>query len=184
MTTINKKLPEDYYDRFHAAVKAWVQANCECDAVYWSHEEEKNFPTAKQWRLELTIQDDVDQGWDEIRRAYDEDNDTQTVSQVGIRLIRVQMKAESLMPSKRTAWQILMQIRNAYQGARLSQTKQLRDENISLNDIGNTVKLPTSYDSRMASAASFDVTFNVALVIPQRPEDFVEEVDIDGTFDS
>lgn len=179
MTTIDPAASLDSFERIYAAVRAWIARAADMTDVTWSHQKQGNVGIVKKARVDLTEMSMVDVGGDELRRAYDAVNDKQTVSQVGNRLLVVQVKVESYLTSP-SAFTIMERIRQRAQGSRRSHSKELRDENISINVLGGSTRMPTTYDNRVISACVAELKLNVASIVPAFEEDFVEKVNTIG----
>lgn len=179
--TFDPASPQDDLERAFDAIRDWLRAASGLTDVTWSHEPDDFVDPTQQARLQLTMMSCVDVGMDEIRREFDENDETQAVAQVGIRLVVVQIVAESFT-NRPAAMVLLERIRKFAQGVRLSHAREIRVKNISVNQMGTSLNLPKSYDQRVVSVASADFTFNVASVKPSAPEDWIEEVDAEGDF--
>jgi hypothetical protein len=173
--------PKDDIERFRDAVQEWIRVVTGVDDVYFHTDPAADgmINPVQQCRFRLTFLSSVDVGMDEIRRQFDETSELQGVAQVGIRLCTVQIVAESFQ-HRLSAHTLMERIRRAAQGVRLSHARELRTQNVSVNEMGTVIHLPTSYDNRVISAATSDFVFNVAVVTPTRPETWIEEVDMEG----
>lgn len=163
----------DYLERLFAAVPAFLTVATGITNVTWDTDPEKAVNPLQKARLKLSMSSQVDSGVDELRYSFDTTTSKQYVSQNGLRIVTLQIVAESFSP-KLSAWSIIERVRSRTHGARRTHTKELRDANVSLNELGKTIKLPTSYDNRVISACAADLTLNVAAVLPEVESDWVE----------
>ena len=178
-STFDPRAPEDVLGRVQDTVKAWIRECTGINDVTWHNEPQGNISPVVKARVNLTMRNVVDSGQDEIRREADRMNNTQSVAQVGIRLVTVQIKVEAFTQLT-SAFTILERIRSRSQGQRQNHGRLLKLGNISVNEMRQSINLPTFYDNRVISAAAADFVFNVASVLPSKPEDWVEDVNASG----
>ena len=170
---------EDNFQRVEDAIKLWVQHGVRFEDVTWHRDPNTMFSPIDKARVTLTMTSTVASGCDEVRRSYDQNTTVQTVGQVGIRIVTVQMLVESF-DTHLSAHTITERLRLKAQAARLNYSTELRNENISINDMTAATNLPTSYDTRVISACACNLIFNVAAVVLDAPEDWIEQVNATG----
>lgn len=170
---------EDSFERIHDAIRLWVQHGARIEDVTYHRDPMVMADPSTKARITLTMTKSGAVGSDEVRRSYNSSTTVQTVAQVGVRLVRVQCKVESYS-AKLSAHTIMERIRQRAQLARLNYSTELRAENISINEVGDSVNLPTSYDHMVISAVSADMVFNVASIVLDAPETWVQNVNATG----
>lgn len=181
MTFDPSAVEDDFDGRIREGVRAWVKAATKFSDVTWDDDEPDEYVDLEAGgRITLTFMSSVDVGLDEMRREFDENTETQSVAQVGIRLVTIQIKAEVFLRGL-SAQSVLERLRRRTQAARLSHARELKTRNMSINEMGTTTRLPGSYDTRVISCASTDFVFNVGSVVPDHDEAWIEQVNIDGT---
>ena len=169
----------DNFQRVEAAIKAWVQHAMRIENVTWHRDPAPMISPVDKAQITLTMISTVAVGSDEIRRSYNELTTVQTVAQVGLRICEVQVKVESF-DKLLSAHTLFERLRLYSQAARLNYSTELRDENISFNDLSKATNLPTSYDTLVISACAGTLTLNVAAVVLDSPETWIESVNVTG----
>lgn len=145
----------------HPFLKSLIEDLTGAQVVTDPAEPEPFVSPTKKMRIFFDVHAPQTLGWrDNFSREFDEDEDKIVTTQDAMRVCVLNVKAESFVPTVH-AEDILETLRLRLQ--RPSSLERLRTRNMTATHSEAVVSLPTSYDTRVISAASLDIHLAVRI---------------------